>query len=116
MRLNFYTLSVLAYRVTAIKLSTEALSGSSDGVLTSAVQTDPEFDLSWLSQDAAETSAVTLSEVDSHHDLSSPTRLKSSAASLLGSSALKAANEHVMKEELASKREQLGNQRAHPGE
>ena len=81
MRLSFYTLSVLAYRVTAIRLSTDALSGSSDGVLTSAVQTDPEFDLSWLSQDAAGTSAVTLPEVDSYHDLSSPTRQRSSAVS-----------------------------------
>ena len=102
MRLNFYTLSVLAYRVTAIKLSTDALSGSGDGVLTSAVQTDPEFDLSWLSQNAAEISTETLSEVDSHHDLSS--LKQKSTASELGSSALKAAHEHVMKEEIASKR------------
>ena len=55
MRLNFYSLAVLACStgasVSAIVLSNEAANASSDGSLTSAaVQLDPEFDLNYLSQ------------------------------------------------------------------
>ena len=58
MKLNLYTLSVLAYGVTAIKLSSEAMGSVADGLL-SATEIDSEFDLTCLAQqDCSSTPAV----------------------------------------------------------
>ena len=51
MKLNLYTLSVLAYGVTAINLGSQTQGSAMDG-LASALELDSEFDLSMLAQDS----------------------------------------------------------------